>query len=189
MYHNVIYKNLLPQSCASMGDTIKLYAWQNVYSEITNYYTTSQLKVEEVLSPMASSLSSSSSPLSSSSATAAEKSFVTYADRLQSLTPPPPPSSPPPLRLHSSSSHFKRKSLEKCVTDRANLMQQLFNSKTYSGNLKLHLIDANTVYDLLLSTLSSSSVISDNVRAPSIPNMIFSSPPLPQPRISDRSHD
>ncbi len=54
LYHNVIYKNLLPQTSASMSDTIKLYAWQNAYRELTLYYTNSQLKVEELLSPLAS---------------------------------------------------------------------------------------------------------------------------------------
>jgi hypothetical protein len=132
LYHNVIYKNLLPQSSASMADTIKRYAWQNVYSEITSYYTTNQLKVEEVLSPMASSLSSSFSSSSSATvASALEQSTSTFADMLQPLPSPLQSSSPPPVRTHSASNHFKRKSIEKCVTDPANLMQQLFNSKTY----------------------------------------------------------
>jgi hypothetical protein len=111
LYHNVIYKNLLPQTSASMTDTIKLYAWQNTYRELTLYYTNSQLKVEEFLSPLASPPAAAPSSSTSLASEIARTSSATS--------------------LSSSSNHFKRKSFCKQVTDTANLTEQLFNSKTY----------------------------------------------------------
>jgi hypothetical protein len=100
LYHNVVYKSLLPQTSASMSDTIRRYAWENVYDELKEFYT-SQLNVEHVAAKQA--------------------------------------------------------------TDNTSLIQQLLSSTTYSGNLKLHLVDVNSVYDLLLAATTTSTVVSDNV--------------------------
>jgi hypothetical protein len=150
LYHNVIYKNLLPQMSLQMTDTIKLYAWQNVYHELTSYYSTGHLRVQEALSP----LSLPPPPAAS---------FGSCSD-----SPPPPASSLPVVispALTSSSNHFKRKaiSMHSTATDKHNLMLQLFNCNDYSGNLKLHLIDVNTIFDLLLVSLTSTSIIADSV--------------------------
>ena len=100
LYHNVVYKSLLPQTSASMADTIRRYAWENVYDELKGFYT-SQLNVEHVAAKQA--------------------------------------------------------------TDNTSLIQQLLSSTTYSGNLKLHLVDVNSVYDLLLATTTTTTVVSDNI--------------------------
>jgi len=124
LYHNVVYKSLLPQTSASMADTIRRYAWENVYDELKGFYT-SQLNVEHVLSCAA--------PLPP------EEQVVRTCSRSV-----------------LSSKHFKRKSLAaKQATDNTSLIQQLLNSTTYSGNLKLHLVDVNSVYDLLLAATTT----------------------------------
>jgi hypothetical protein len=132
LYHNVVYKSLLPQTSASMSDTIRRYAWENVYDELKGFYT-SQLNVEHVLS--------CALPLPPE-----EQVVRTSSGSLL------------------SSKHFKRKSLAaNQATDNTSLIQQLLNSTTYSGNLKLHLVDVNFVHDLLLAATTTTTVVSDNI--------------------------
>jgi hypothetical protein len=126
-HHQTVRVQQLPSLC--FCNSLSMYAWQNTYRELTLYYTNSQLKVEEFLSPLASPSAAAASP----STTVAMEQGRGSSSTTEAIEQGRDSSSSSSTLSSAKSNHFKRKSIIKCkqVTDTANLTEQLFNSKTY----------------------------------------------------------